>query len=320
VNLDQTTRGDTSLPRITEHAGGHVDVHALTRPELEGPERSQEEEKRLLYVALTRARAQLILCASAPAESEGKATLFGLLPESLRSAMQDALATEEPELEWCPGNSKHTIRIVTPEPEPREYRRAEEAPDYRLHLEPLPDSSVRRLTVGTLVRERMEEEPNPWALDPIALAVGGTVHRMFEYKVPLDASLPDVASALTPDLPGRMPSERRKVIEKAADLYERLGRSPELKRLMNQGEVHREVPFAVALGDRVLRGVVDSLVLLPGRAVLIDYKTGGTRPEHRMQMELYLEAARGLFPDRDAEGVIFYPHGEPVRIRPTPKK
>jgi ATP-dependent helicase/nuclease subunit A len=307
VNLDQTTRGDTSLPRITEHADGSVDVHALARPEFEGPDRSQEEEKRLLYVALTRARAQLILCASAPAESEGKVTLFGLLPESLRSAMRDALSTDRPELEWCPGNSKHSIRVVTPAPEPREYRRVEEKPEYRLHLEPLPDSSLRRLTVGALVRERMGEEPNPWAFDPIDLAVGATVHRMFEYKVPLDAPLLDVASALSPDLSGRTLSERRKAMEKAADLYERLGRNLELERLMKEGEVHREVPFAVKLGNRVVRGVIDSLVLLPEGVVVIDYKTGAPRPEHKMQMELYLEAARGLFPDRHAEGMIFYP-------------
>jgi ATP-dependent exoDNAse (exonuclease V) beta subunit len=233
--------------------------------------------------------------------------------------MRDALSTEEPELEWCPGNSKHTLRVVTPEPEPREYRRVEETPVYRLQLESLPDSSVRRLTVGALVRERMGEEPNPWAFDPINLAVGATVHRMFEYRVPLDESLLDVASTLTPDLSRRAPSERRKVTEKAADLYERLGRNPELERLTREGEVHREVPFAVVHGDRVVRGVVDSLVLLPGRVVVIDYKTGRSRPEHRMQMELYLEAARGLFPERNAEAVIFYPQGTPLHVLPAPQ-
>jgi ATP-dependent helicase/nuclease subunit A len=314
VNLDQTTRGDTSLPRITEHADGRVDVNALVRSELEGPERSQEEEKRLLYVALTRARARLVLCASAPAESEGKATLFGLLPESLRNVMHDALNTGEPELEWCPGNSMHTLRVVTPAAVPRAYRRVEETKEYRLVLEPLPDSSARRLTVGTLVRERTGEEPNPWAFDPIDLAVGAAVHRMFEYEVPLDASLRDAASALTPDFPGRSPTERRAAVEKAADLYERLSRNPELEHLLREGEVHREVPFAVKLGDRVVRGVIDSLVLLPERVVVIDYKTGGSRPEHKMQMELYLEAARLLFPERQAEGLVYYPHGAPLRV------
>jgi ATP-dependent exoDNAse (exonuclease V) beta subunit len=230
--------------------------------------------------------------------------------------MQDALSTEEPELEWCPGNSKHTLRVVTPEPEPRKYRRVEETPVYRLQLESLPDSSVRRLTVGALVRERMGEEPNPWAFDPIDLAVGATVHRMFEYSVPLDESLLDVASALTPDLSGITFSERRKVTEKAADLYGRLHRNQELEPLLKEGEVHREVPFAVMLGNRVVRGVVDSLVLLPERVVVIDYKTGGSRPEHRMQMELYLEAVRGLFPERDAEGMVFYPQGAPLRVLP----
>jgi ATP-dependent helicase/nuclease subunit A len=293
-----------------------VDVHALARPEFEGPERSQEEEKRLLYVAFTRARRHLFLCASKLAESEGKPTLFQLLPESLRAIMQDALTTEETEIAWSPGEVKHRLRLVTAEPQPRRYRRVEKTPDYRLALEPIEDTSVRRLTLSTLVRDRAEEPIIPWALDPVDLAVGTTVHRLFEYAVPLDESLQDVTRTVLPDLPGKTPAERQEATRKAADFYAWLSRQPELDRLMKEGEVHREVPFALVHEGRVLRGMIDSLVLLPGRIVVIDYKTGGARSEHKMQMELYLEAARVLFPQKDMEGLVFYPQGDPLRYFP----
>jgi ATP-dependent exoDNAse (exonuclease V) beta subunit len=233
--------------------------------------------------------------------------------------MQDALGTEETEIEWKPGHSKHRLRVIHPEPEPRKYRRVEGAPEYRLHLAPFEDSSMRRLTVGALVRERTGEELNPWALDPIDMAVGAAVHRMFEYAVPFDRSLTDFAAALTPDLPGTPPSLRRQATEKAADLYQRLRHKPELELLMKEGRVHREVPFALDYQGRVLRGVIDSLILLPGRVVVIDYKTGSPRPEHKMQMELYLEAARALFPGENVEGLVFYPQGDPLSVNPAPK-
>jgi ATP-dependent helicase/nuclease subunit A len=318
VNLDQATRSDTSIPRVTEHADGRVDVHALGRPEIEGPDRGIEEEKRLLYVALTRARQALYLSASRLDENEGKATLFGLLPESLRAVMQDTLSIDEAEIEWKPGDSKHRLRVIRPEPEPRKYRKVEETPEYRLHLEPLDDTSMRRLTVSSLVHERTGEEVNPWAIDPIDLAVGATVHRLFEYAVPVDPTLTDAAFALTPELPGTPPSERRRATDEAAVLYQRLHRNPALERLMAEGNIHREVPFALQHEGRVLSGVIDSLVLLPGRVVVIDYKTGSPRPEHKMQMELYLEAVRSLFPEETVEGLVFYPQGEPLIVRPAP--
>jgi ATP-dependent exoDNAse (exonuclease V) beta subunit len=102
------------------------------------------------------------------------------------------------------------------------------------------------------------------------------------------------------------------------DLYQRLRGNPALEHLMAEGPVHREVPFALKHEGRVLRGVIDSLVLLPGRAVVIDYKTGKPRPEHKMQMELYLEAARSLFPEAAVEGLVFYPLGDPLIVRPAP--
>ncbi|MGH9460295.1 MAG: PD-(D/E)XK nuclease family protein, partial [Vicinamibacteria bacterium] len=65
---------------------------------------------------------------------------------------------------------------------------------------------------------------------------------------------------------------------------------------------------------QILRGAIDSLLLRDRRVVVIDFKTGGHRAEHRLQIELYLEAARDLFPAHDVEGVVFYARGEPLRI------
>ena len=125
VNLDQKTRSDTSLPRITELAGEDVAVHALDRVEPEGPDRAVEEEKRLLYVAMTRARSHLVLSASKLDETEGVSTLFQLLPESLRDLFRVALTTDKTEILWNPAATEHHMRVLRPHEEPLHYRSGE---------------------------------------------------------------------------------------------------------------------------------------------------------------------------------------------------
>jgi ATP-dependent helicase/nuclease subunit A len=132
---------------------------------------------------------------------------------------------------------------------------------------------------------------------------------MLEFAVPPEGAVQEAAESLFPDTPGRTPWERREAVERAAHLYKRLCQQPELALLMEDAEIHREVFFALERQGRVIRGAIDSLLLLPGRVVVIDYKTGTSRPEHQMQMEIYLEAAQCLFPERDVEGLIFYPEG-----------
>jgi ATP-dependent helicase/nuclease subunit A len=321
VNMDQKTRSDVTLPRIKEKAGGNIEVHALGRPDDDGPGRTAEEEKRLLYVALTRARKRLVLSTSGLADSEGKTTFLQLLPESLRELLRQATTSEEPELTWVPSSSTHRLRLIRPAPTASHYQSTREEPPPRLLLEPLGESGAGRLAVAELARQQAGEEPSPWVSDPVELAVGIAVHRMFEYEVPPDepTTLVERAEALLPELPDSTPAERAEGAKRAAEFYQRLSQQSGLKALLSRGEVHHEVPFALRRPGQVVRGAIDSLVLIDSRVVVIDYKTGAGRPEHRLQMELYLEAAQALFPGRDLEGLVFYPAGPPLTVKmPSP--
>jgi ATP-dependent exoDNAse (exonuclease V) beta subunit len=169
------------------------------------------------------------------------------------------------------------------------------------------------MAVSELVREQTGDRPARGDFDPVDAEVGKLVHRLFEYDVPVDDSLPEVTEALYPE---PSPAERKKAARSAAELYRRLSQMSELQELLGKGEVFREVPFSLRRENQILRGAIDSLVLLEGRVVLIDYKTGGRREEHRLQMDIYLEAARALFPERDAEGLVFYASGSPLRVSP----
>lgn len=69
--------------------------------------------------------------------------------------------------------------------------------------------------------------------------------------------------------------------------------APLAGRLAKAREVHREHPFAVALGgDVLLSGVVDVLAVERGGALVVDYKTNRLEPE--VDRAAYIEAAYGV--------------------------
>ncbi len=144
VNMHQRRREDTSLPRIRELADGGIEVTALgafdSGPDsgdpnaLDAPNRVEEEEKRLLYVALTRARRRLALSAVAAETFEQERSLLGLLPQSFQVTLRDVFGApgDVSSIEW----RGHPLRILRPAAG-RQFHRS--PPDRRdvLRLEPL---------------------------------------------------------------------------------------------------------------------------------------------------------------------------------------
>ena len=199
VNLHQSTRRDTSLPRIRELADGRIEVTALAAsPEASiehEPSRSEEEEKRLLYVALTRARRRLVLSTvlSGGSISEQQ-TLFRLLPESLRDAFVTALDAEVDETEW----EGHRLRILRSH-EPREYHEERVAPSYRRLLDPL--VAPRPLVIDT---RRLSVEPSVEDDWLEANLPSGTVHRNLHYSFLEDGRLVRGTIPLLVETPDRI--------------------------------------------------------------------------------------------------------------------
>jgi len=167
VNMHQKCREDTSLPRIREHADGRIEVSAVASDA--EPERSanrvEEEEKRLLYVAMTRARRNLGLSAVVPGTL---GSVLHLLPGSLRASMEEAAETDAPEVTW----GAHALRILRPT-EGRSFDAGEPEREDRLRLEPLsPDAlegSIETLEESTAI-------PHP-------IEIPGAVHRQVHFSL-----------------------------------------------------------------------------------------------------------------------------------------
>jgi ATP-dependent exoDNAse (exonuclease V) beta subunit len=70
-----------------------------------------------------------------------------------------------------------------------------------------------------------------------------------------------------------------------------------------------EVPFSFQSrgSEVVVRGTIDCLAQLESGVIqVLEFKTGAPLSRHREQLELYVEAARALFPGRTVEGKLIY--------------
>jgi len=175
VNMHQRTRQDTSLPRIRELPDGRVEVSALAamEPAEDLPNRVEEEEKRLLYVALTRARRNLVLSTVQSDEAQTDQSFVRLLPSSFRDALQQALDTEDRTIPW----GAHTLRVLRPSERTYHEERPEPARELRLgSLETTEAAAVVQMADedAASYRKLLERE------DVAALAATGSVH----YGVP----------------------------------------------------------------------------------------------------------------------------------------
>ncbi len=301
-------------------------------------EREKHETRRLLYVALTRARDRLYLASILNKDGvlvPGRGSLAEVLPDSLRQLFgHAATAFDECEnvawtaqsgrtYEWRICRSRGEDDAV---PAPAGADRRSAVLDLTA---PIQDSGavVRAAVTGWLHPDEPEWRADVPAQD---LLVGTLVHRLLQLSPDLAVSAehaPAGCSRRTPVAdPGKLArsllrSEERALADDVDDVVNRAvstwksmrGRS-DVAALLGSGTVLHEVPFSLLVrpagfdAPTVLRGAIDCVVVRPdGSIAVVEFKTGRRRPIHQAQLDLYLEAARALFPDVPVEGCLFYP-------------
>lgn len=270
-------------------------------------DRDKQETRRLLYVALTRARDRLYLCSALKdgAFAPGPGSLGDVLPESIRALFpRAATAFEElPTIAWT-GASGHTFELLRCSPPsndaaPIGTRAAPRARPYVSARAPQAAAAVAPVT------ESGE------AVEPDRALVGRLVHRLFEFVRADAADALDAASVR--DL---LTAEERSgagdvdaVVADALRAWHSLRRGGEVERVLRDGACLHEVPFSLfePATSSTVRGTIDCLVRRPdGSLLVLELKTGGRRRDHDRQLETYVRAARALFPDSRVDGLLLY--------------
>jgi len=316
VRLTADSSGQSGAVAVGDFQSDADDDHAS---------REREETKRLLYVALTRARDRLYLgtVLKDGLMQPGRGSLGEVLPLSLR----ERFAAASDATEWrSSSGAVHPFRVCSPgtcaAPEPGAEALAKAASrlegDRPLDdFAPLVDSSPTPKTVASAVAEAtgltmLQADTPEYASDRM---IGTLVHRMLE-RLGLQAA---GGVPVTRDIVLQMlrPEEQmldtpecteEELADAALESYRALCGRPEIRALYGSGDRWHEVPFTMRVGESVCRGTIDCLIqTAPATIAVLEFKTGRRRPEHGVQLDFYREAAARLFPGMTIEAHLVYP-------------
>jgi ATP-dependent helicase/nuclease subunit A len=302
--------GDGRLPMLNirkEERYGQLDEAV----ELEKA-RELREHHRLLYVALTRAEEHLILAGSLSLQRKGE------VPEHswfnvLEPAMGALGAAWQDEPDWGAHMLYKAEAAATDNPAAAAEaieRTAE--PDWLRQPAPPESRPPRPLAPSDLGDDDYGDGPASEAMQQAAER-GRLIHGLFEHY---DGSDPDAFAQIARNWVQR---EMRGGGIDAATLVETVLsvlRNPEWKPLFSSA-ARPEVPLAALVGEVVITGRIDRLLVEVDRVVLIDFKTGRSVPSspdavpiaHIRQMAAYVAALETIFPGRTIQAALLFTHG-----------
>jgi ATP-dependent helicase/nuclease subunit A len=334
VNLGRGTGGARAPIRVAGGAGepsiaiadyqSEADEDALAR--------EREETKRLLYVALTRARDRLYLSATVQdgAFRPGRGSLGEVMPDAVQALFAEA-ARGAAALSWASvAGSSHAIRVcpqasVVEPPEPRAADGAATAPRVR-DFAVLEDDSVPRVAASMQADTVEDETARPAPPKTRAQAgpsdgtgshrlIGLVVHRLLQHEgLAPDAPDERLRPLALDAMHGQSVEEMdlASLVAEAIARFRALSAQPDLRETYLSGQSFHEVPFVLTLDDRIVRGAIDCLVAAPDGVTVLEFKTGRPRTGDRAQAELYRVAAQALFPDAPVETRLVYTSESPT--------
>ena len=283
-------------------------------------DKEREETKRLLYVAVTRARDRLYLgtVLKDGVAQPGRGSLAEVLPASLIAHFAEAAGTGVATWRAASGAS-HTIRVCAASPSPPAggaADRAIPALSSETDFTRLDDNVPSRQTVASMIAgtEFVEASLQTRLRDDTQESdrlVGSLVHRLLQREgLAVDVSddwVSERLGSLVRVEESIAVADRDAVIRRATSAYRAFTTHQELRGLYLSGTAFHEVPFSLSVNDRIVRGTIDCLVQKPdGEVAVLEFKTGRRRPEHEAQTALYQQAAAALFPGRRVVTQLLY--------------
>jgi ATP-dependent helicase/nuclease subunit A len=327
VNLSRGTGGRRHAIRVVsdaEHGQAWLSVGDFqSEADADAKAKDREETKRLLYVALTRARDRLYL-ASEIKDARWRAfggSLGDILPQGVKARFEAASMSPPPETtEWAAASGHvHTFRVCSSTEIPSQRPDApalkfedRSSDHFAALIDPLelPRVGVTTALAPAVVKRRRNQ------VDATSRSLTGTlVHRLFErFGTSLSGeaspeAIGDALARLIRDEETVEAGDVDQVFNQARTAYLGLCGQRTLRQALESGDALFEVPFSVrpASTRMILRGTFDCLIQRgDGGMTVLELKTGKPAPEHEQQLEMYLTAARAMFPGTPVEGRLVY--------------
>jgi ATP-dependent helicase/nuclease subunit A len=309
--------------------------------------RNAEEQKRLLYVAMTRARENLII-SCAPSDRRSSGSFLSMLDDTVNNGITDA---EEPksvslgagvvEIEvvserlTAPGRTKGQSKPVKKTNEWRSFvntwARRDAAYEQAQQAVPFVTPTLLKRQEEASTEDGNKTNRQIYRQTP-ALVVGDLAHRFLQnwsFATNIKNFEGRLRDFITHALPREFESSRRDIEAELQDIFASFFRSKAYAELAGSGILGREVPLLMPWNGQIMEGVIDLIYEKNGLLYLADYKTDTLDREelptgamlHRQQAEIYCEAARRSL-RREVAGfrLIFLRLGEAVEVIPETNK
>jgi ATP-dependent helicase/nuclease subunit A len=291
-------------------------------------ERDRHETRRLLYVAMTRARDRLYLSSSLKDGklAPGRGSLADVLPESIGPLFARAAGALEGvgTLAWRGASgTSFEFRLCVPPADANianaalQSRAAEPARDLlgpQLHGHEPSRTSV----TGWVLQDDLNDLGGGSSSDRVR---GALIHRLL-HRFGLGSELGEsriddgdglLASALdllTPEERASAP-DVESLVRSAVQAWRRLIARPEVAHALGSGERFHEVPFSYAVTDSqppaILRGAIDCLIRRnDGSILVVELKTGCPHGSHERQLDLYVRAVQASHPGVAVARMLVY--------------
>ncbi|MEX0803225.1 MAG: UvrD-helicase domain-containing protein [Candidatus Binatia bacterium] len=303
--------------------------------------RAEEEQKRVLYVAMTRAREHLII-SSGPSKEGSPGNFIAMLDEALDDQIHGAGQSTVVKA----GSGKLEIEIVeasltAPGRAKSKKKTKEEKRNWQPYVELWSrrrqnyEATLKAPAFVTPTSLKQQEQETTEAAETTqrlthdrtpAMLVGELAHRFLEHW-DFTARIPVYRDLLEPFLATWLPPEYRKHAGPIrADMETILGRfvkSDIYAELAEARVLGREVPLLMPWNGQVMEGVIDLIYEHNGLLYLADYKTDRIEPKglrsgterYRQQAEIYSQAAcQSLKREIAAFKLIFLRLGETVEV------
>ena len=279
---------------------------------------AMEEHWRLLYVAMTRAEEHLVVAGVLGPRAHGEVpelSWFGAIERGLISLGCDW--RDDPD--WF---AVREYRLDNPNqpPAPSVIGSGQEQDEDQSQLpdwlfEPAPEESrpPRPLTPSHLGPDDASNPPPDITMRDAAER-GILLHSLFQ-------RLPEIAPQRRVDVADQWLAKQKGVADPASraeiiDTVLAVMENPAWSALFAP-ESLAEAPIAAVVGDHVISGTVDRLLITDDRIYVVDFKTGRRVPDNAeqapvaylRQMAAYVAALEKIFPERSIRAGLLYSHG-----------
>ena len=320
--------GEDSVPSFPVWVPNKALGNTLVDADVERRKRMAEEEyRRLLYVAMTRAADRLIVCGYRGVREPGE-VWHQMIADALRDKVDFCREVEYsgPDGPW----EGLTWRLPDA---PREFESETEKvvdkhgdllPDALLSPLPVSPGLPRPLSPSGAGAIIIDEADDALVTSPlfgerefngISLQKGRLIHRMLQMLPQVAAGQRETAARRYAARAARFwpPAERAKLVETIMAVLDH----PALQSIFTshaQAEVSVMGSFTLNGEERAVSGRIDRMAVLDGRVVLVDYKTNRNPPRssdeaplsHRAQLAIYREILRPLYPGSTFDCLLVY--------------